>query len=297
MALRARREANQPLSAFFWVNPFVSINYLYMMLFFAFFITRPEWILNISFWGISSSIQAWATFYFVSLFLLLIITPAIRHLDLSDKTLRFPKISKSVDTTATSRFFFVLVNILRFISVLFTLIFDYIIWTRLQWMPAFAARAIYFILCLIIVGVSTLIVIYWSRPYGQVGLRNRILLISLPFFLAFYLFTITTYTYGMYKNIPMSRGGKYPVTQAKIRFKSSEALTQLGLVEQSFGEISTAKLVYVIEESDDFFYVLPTDGVDWFNDTGTILAIRKSDVISIEYQPLVTGAPRIKPPT
>lgn len=293
IVLEGRRRSGTPVNATVWVTPFVASNYLYLIVFFALFITRPDWELRITALQATFPLSVPALVYFVLVALLLTLTPAIRHFNLSNDPSDKRLFTNGVDRARESRFLAILIGAVRFLAVVVTLAFDYLLWRKLPWFSPFMARVILFALSLVVVLFATKVIWRWATTYRLEGARNVFIYMSLPFFVAFYLVLISTYTYGVYKTLPINRGGRYPLATVTLTVSASGYLPP-ELVATSNSMVVVSKPVYIMEDSDDFLYLLPdAKGLDWFGETPSLLGVRKDSVLGIKFSPTRDGRPRM----
>jgi hypothetical protein len=123
-----------------------------------------------------------------------------------------------------------------------------------------------------------------AKIYSDEERRLRFWLVAFLALLAGYYFAISSYEFGVYINIPMSRGGKYPITKTTLHMDPESPQAKAGVKEIT---------AYVIEETDNYYYIVPIDVGNWFQDHPPVTGIRKSDVNYSYYEHLLSGEPRI----
>jgi len=290
LTIAARRKAGTPIATpFVWVSPFINTNYLYAVLFFAVFITRPDWDHVAPFLVGEPRLATIATTYFIVQGVLLLVTPALRHLQVERSRIR---VQPDVDRSVSSRGYRWAVNSLRTASLIVTLTFDYLLLHTLPWLPNFLRRAVYYILCVIVLSIAVRVLWGWLRTYSNSQFSLRLLFLGVPFFLSFYVIAATTYTFALYRNIPTSRGGRYPVAQAIFLVEPNSLTEAAGLLQNVAGSPIRTKPVYVVEENTHFIYILTEPVGNWFDELGPVHGLRRSDIISVNLLPLESGGPR-----
>ncbi len=284
-AIKEKRESGLKLNPYTFISPFVSTNYLYVLTFFSIFLTYYEWTHTIQILNIDIALRKIFPIYLGGMFILLASIPIIRRMDFDRNSDTFGKLSATRDNSQTSVFIKYLLIVLRSFAVLLTITFDYLLFLLIPWLDDFLLRAAYFIMWLVIGLVALLIVKKFSSQYNANSHRVFVWLISLPFVLAFYYFTVIAYANGVYKNIPISRGGKLPVTEAIIKLKRDQNVSK-GLTD------ILKSGVFVIEQDSDFLYIIPSNTKGWFKMTQHLYAVQKGDIESVCYSIILDGRPR-----
>jgi hypothetical protein len=202
-------------------------------------------------------------------------------------------LSDSIDRTRDSAAIRLLVIVLQTVEVFATAVFAVLLWKQLPWIPHFVARMVFFLLSLVLVVVSVRIVWGWATVFESRGLRNTFLFIGFPFFVAFYLILISSYTWGVYSNLPVNRGGRYPLTTTTLTLEHDYPLPHELITETALGYISS-KPVYILEDSERFLYIVDyKDPSDWRKDAPTPLAIKKQAILRMDLQSVMDGRPRM----
>ena len=293
IVIEGRRRSNSRINSTVWVTPFVATNYLYLVVFFALFITRPDWEYRITVQSTTFPLSVAVLAYFIVTAGLLVLSPAIRHFNFSTDLNNSRLFTNGIDRTKRSRIFRVMVAGIRLIAVLMTVLFDCLLWTKLPWFAPFMRRMVLFALSLVIIVLAIQIVLKWAEAYRLSGSRNVFAYMSAPFFVAFYLVLISTYTYGVYKTLPINRGGRYPLATVTLTM-SPNAFLSSNLIESSNERAIVSTPVYIMEDSKDFLYLLPDrKPMDWFGETPPFVGVRKENVLRIDFSPTRDGRPRM----
>lgn len=284
MALQSRRDHGYPSLPLSLVFPLVTSNYLYVFTFFCLFVTRYEWLLRFKVLGHETGLIPCFGWYTVVLFVLQI---GFMYLKYSSK--KKPENASATEATAKTPIFEtrtrrILGTFFITASVVVTVAFDWILFSQVGWFPQFMSRAIVYLFCILLILCVVVVVSRISRFYHDRTKRWQFWFIAGPFLLALYYFAISSYEFGIYINIPMSRGGKYPITLTTLHFKPDSMHALSGCSNLT---------AYVIEETDQHYYVIPTTVSNWFNEHPSVEGINKDDVAYPHYDHLKSGEPRI----
>ncbi len=285
MAHDSRLKHGYPNRFLSLVFPIVTTNYLYVFVFFALLVTRYEWLLRFRVFGQEAGLIFCFIVYTVTLFFLQVLFLFLKYS--GNKSGGQPPLNLE---NAEERPIFVspirkkLANISITAALLVTLWFDFILFNYVGWFREFMSRASAYLFCILIILAVGYLTSHLSRIYANENRRLRFWFVAGPLFLALYYFAISSYEFGIYINIPMSRGGKYPVTETTLFFKPDSTHAKEG---------KTSMKIYVIEETDDCYYVIPTTVKNWFQDHPPVKGISKSEVAYPFYEHLRTGEPRI----
>lgn len=285
MALDSRKRHGYPSLALSLVFPIVTSNYLYVFVFFCLFVTRYEWLLRFPVVGCNTGLIQCFVFYTAALFVLQVAFLCLKYGGVKSSQ---GKISK-LDAAETRPIFVAprsraMAATALCASLLVTVWFDYVLFTNVGWFPEFMSRAAAYIFCIVLI-IGVIIVVRWlSQIYEDMWKRWKFWCVGGPLLLALYYFAVSSYEFGVYINIPISRGGKYPITTTTLHF-TPESSHAMGGVE--------SMTVYVIEETADRYYAISTDVQNWFQDHPSVDGISKSEVAFPHYDHLHSGQPRI----
>lgn len=284
MALDSRKRHGYPSLLLCLVYPLVTTNYLFVFTFFCLFVTRYEWLLNFPIFGVTVGLAHCFAAYTLLLFILQVLFLCLKYG--GKACLKWPVVDldKADDKP-------ILVTVLRkwlagtviVVSLIGTVAFDSVLYFRLGWFPEFASRAIAYVFCIVLIACIGGVLYYLTRIYTDVAKRWQFWLIAGPLFLVLYYFALSSYEFGVYINIPMSRGGKYPVTQTTLYFAVDSLQARAG---------QKSLTAYVVEETDDYYYVVPLEVENWFQEHPPVEGIRKTDVAYPHYDHLRSGEPR-----
>lgn len=285
MAMQSRHAHGYPNIPLSLVFPIVTSNYLYVFTFFCLFVTRYEWLLRFRFCGYETGlIQCFASYTAI----LFILQVAFIYLKYSGKNKCSEQQTENeqpnhvpVFTTHTQR---AAATIIILASLAVTIIFDWILFTKVGWFPEFMSRAVAYLFCIVLIVCVVFVVARMSRVYPDRTKRWQFWFVAGPLLLALYYFAISSYEFGVYINIPMSRGGKYPITQTTLYFKPDTVHSRAGRSNLT---------AYVIEETEHYYYVIPTEVSNWFQEHPPVEGINKDDVAYPHYDHLKSGEPRI----
>lgn len=284
MALQSRRDNGYPNLPLSIVFPLVTSNYLYVFTFFCLFVTRYEWLLRFRLFGHETGLIECFVWYTAVLFLLQVV---FMHLKYGGKRRNGGNVIENgqskripIFRTPASR---TIASIIIVMSLLVTAFFDWILYTEVAWFPEFMSRAVAYFFCIILIVCVVLVVDRISHLYQDKTGRWQFWFVSGPLLLALYYFAISSYEFGLYINIPMSRGGKYPITLTTLHFKPDSVHVQAG---------RKSLTAYVIEETENRYYVIPTTVSNWFHEHPPVEGISKDEVAYPHYDHLKSGAPR-----
>ncbi|RJR30319.1 MAG: hypothetical protein C4576_33670 [Desulfobacteraceae bacterium] len=285
MALDSRKRHGHPTLLTSLVFPIVTSNYLYVFTFFCLFVTRYEWLLRFRFLGVETGLIGCFGVYTGVVFVLQILFMYMKYdakksgkgisLDLENADQR------QVMTTPVRRW---LGKVIIAALLVATAMFDYVLLSQVGWFPAFLSRASAYLFCIILIVCIAFVVERLSHVYSDKPKRWQLWCVAGPFFLALYYFAISSYEFGVYINIPMSRGGRYPVTKTTLFFRPDSTHAKNGQLQRTS---------YVIEETSDHYYVIGTDVSNWFHDHPPVDGISKAEVSYPHYDHLRSGEPRI----
>lgn len=285
MALDSRRRHGYPNLLFSLVFPIITSNYLYVFTFFCLFVTRYEWLLRFKVLGRETGLIQCFAVYTVLLFALQILFMYLKYDPKKPDTGIVPDLDKaeerSVLTTPLRKWS---ANTVILASLAATAAFDYILFKQVGWFPEFMSRASAYIFCIILIVVVAFLVARLAHVYADKAKRWKFWVVAGPLFLTLYYFAISSYEFGIYINIPMSRGGKYPITETTLFFTPESSHAKNG---------KTSLKAYVIEETDDYYYIVPTTVSNWFQEHPPVDGISKSEVAYPHYDHLKSGEPRI----
>jgi hypothetical protein len=285
MALDSHRRHGYPNLLLSLVFPLVTSNYLYVFVFFCLFVTRYEWLLRFTICGFETGLIACFVIYTVMLSLFQLAFLYLKY-DAVKRAGGFVPELDSADNrpVLATRSRRLMCTSVMAASVLTTAAFDYVLLTRIGWFPMFLSRAGAYIFCIVLIIVVASITSRLTHIYTDKWKRWKFWAVACPLLFALYYFAVSSYEFGVYINIPMSRGGKYPVTVTTLHFNPGSSHSAQGVTSLS---------VYVIEETADRYYVIPTDISNWFHGHPSVRGINKAEVAFPYYEHLKSGEPRI----
>lgn len=285
MALDSRKRHGYPNLILSLVFPIVTSHYLYVFTFFCLFVTRYEWLLRFRVLGVETGLIGCFIAYTALLFILQIVFMYLKYgTKKSGQALPLDLENADQRQAMATPFRRLLGNIIIIALLVFTGMFDYILFRHVGWFPAFLSRGSAYLFCIILIVCVAFIVERLTHVYTDKPKRWRFWCVAGPLFLALYYFAISSYEFGVYINIPMSRGGRYPITKTTLFFKPESMHAKKGQLQLT---------AYVIEETNDHYYVVPTDVSNWFHDHPPVDGISKSEVAYPHYDHLRSGEPRI----
>ncbi len=278
MAVHGRVKHNQRITPTIVIPVIITTNFLLVFLFWAIFVTEFEWESSVNLFGFSMRMKQALPIYLLSMLTVLPALPIIRMADSSQKAFLFlPKLSSEIDNTLTSKRANVAVQSLRAVALAITLVFDCIIFRAIPWLPGFLAMSLYYVLTVFLLIGTIYLVRYLTNIFGESSHRVGVWAIAVPLLLSAYYFCATAYSYVVYNNIPVSRGGKYPTTKAVLK--------------QAATPSPWPKEVYVLEETPNSLYAVSTALQNWFTSHEDVLIIPQSEVERLVH--LSSGAPRV----
>lgn len=275
------------------VTPFVAVTFLYLVLFFALFITHSDWEYVFQVSNHHVPLRTLSLNYFFSVAVLLCLIPAIRQFN-TRRNADDPRwFSDCVDNAMTSIGIRTVVYCLQALEVGFTVLFLGALWAKLPWFAPFMGRMLLYVLSLVVVTVSARVIGGWTKLYQWTGSRNVFLLIGLPFLLAGYLILISTYSFGIYNNLPVNRGGRYPVTSARLVLEHDYSIPS-EYIASTGTQFVISKPIFILEDSEHYLYIAQyKDSAEWFDDAPFVHAIKKDAVLRIELRSTLDGKPRM----
>lgn len=291
--IRAHERSKTPVTITAVITPFVAAMFLYLVLFFALFITHSDWVYTVRIFHHDVSLQLLSLSYFISVAVLLCLIPTIRQFN-TRRDANDPRyFSDSIDNAITSTPIRALVICLQALEVAITVLFLVILWGKLPWFAPFMRRMAFYVASLLVVFFSARVIAGWTNLYQWKGSRNLFLLIGLPFLVAGYLILISTYAFGVYNNLPVNRGGRYPVTSATLVLERDYILPP-EYVAATGSQYIVSRPVYILEDSESFLYIAQyKDPAEWFGDAPLVRAIKKDAVLRMDLQSIMDGRPRM----
>ena len=281
MAIHGRVKYDQRITPTIVIPVIVTTNFLLVFLFWAVFVTEFEWEASASFLGMTLSVKNLFPAYLLLMLVILPLLPIIRMADFSRKAfLCFPKLSSNIDNILTSKPINVIVQILRGIALVITAGFDYFLLIAIPWLPGFLLMGLYFVVTVLFLIGAVFLVRYLTGIFGETKLRMAVWVVGIPLLLSSYYFCATAYSYVIYNNIPVSRGGKYPTSKAILNHKDG-------------AEEAWPNEVYILEETDDSLYLVSTKVENWFTSHEDVLVIPRSEVVPYRLVHLSGGEPRM----
>jgi len=106
---------------------------------------------------------------------------------------------------------------------------------------------------------------------------------------ALYYFAVTSYVLGIYRYVPVNRGGGLPLTRAYVDVAPTDE--RLGHIFPGVGRLRGP--VYIIEETNDTLFVGHEHMDAWLREFVPVHAIRKELVPYIRFERITNGFPRV----
>jgi len=254
-------------------------NLFVLITFFAVFITNFDWNTNIRIWpfrGFRLS-QVFLGYLFFAVFGLSVMPWVERLIIVKIKNVK--------------EVYLWVVEPIRYGIVLIGIAFDVLLFTTLPWLFGLLKYGyVYFVFLLAILGGLTGIV-YWIKRIGRPRNIHGLTLLGSVGVLVLSYVCINAYVFSILRFIPMNRGGKLPITRSYLA-SDQEVLNDLPILRQVRSEGSRWGPVYILEESDNMFYVADTDIKNWFRDWVPVIAVNKDAVTFIEHERIDDGSPR-----
>lgn len=280
MAIHGRLKHGQRITPTIVIPIFATTNFLVVFLFWAIFVTEYEWESGAHLFGMVLLVKYVFPIYLASMLVFLPALAIIRMADFSQKGfLFFPRLKPDIDNTLKSKRVNAVIQVLRAVVVLVTLAFDTVLLAAIPWLPRFIVMVLYYLATVVFLIGGVYLVRYLSGIFGESSRRIAVWAVGVPLLLSCYYFCAIAYSYVVYNNIPVSRGGKYPTTKAVFTYPS-------GACEGMPTE------AYILEESENTLYVIPTTVANWFTSHEDVIAVSRSEV-SYRLVHLSTGEPRI----
>jgi len=157
--------------------------------------------------------------------------------------------------------------ICRVAALVATIFMDIVIFKSFTWLPCFFSHIIMYISAILFFWMAIYVVWWFAKGAGGNELRIKIWCVGIPAFLLCYYMCVMTYSYRVYPNVPSSRGGKYPTSEYVIHIKASHT-----------GSDSLIRPLYLLEETEDFFYGVSVEGCEWFYNDDPVWAVPKSEI-------------------
>ncbi|MBN1909334.1 MAG: hypothetical protein JW818_06320 [Pirellulales bacterium] len=281
MAVYGRVKHKQRVTPTVAIPVLVTTNFLLVFLFWAVFVTEFEWASHATVFGVDIPVKVAFPAYIVAMFVLLPALPIIRMADCSQRGFLFlPRLSSEIDNTLTSRPINVIVQIMRVLALLITVAFDCLLLVAIPWLAGFLIMGLYYVLTVLFLVGTVHLVRYLTDIYRETGRRAAVWVVGIPLLLSSYYFCAIAYSYVVYNNIPVSRGGRYPTTKVVLRPSQTSPP-------------AWPKEVYVLEETEDTMYVVATSLQDWFTSHEDVTAIPRSQVVPFQLIHLSNGEPRM----
>lgn len=269
--LRKNRENKENLNNGVRLVAFCGCNYVISLVLFSLFITRYEWhikLLN------DISIGHFLSYYMVILFTGLIIAGRLRDWVISIKKryddakkfktelLRFfgkknyRHISKKIAITKkTEKKLLYISNVILFLLFLYSLVFDYLILTRIKWTNILIDNSKFYLICLT---VLTFVIIRLVKAYQKTDnkltkIKFAIVSSVLPVSLLY--LTIIAYSHGVYNFIPSSRGGALPEIETRITMTKESIPDNSNLIEKKDNDAIFLKRLIILNENKNYLFI------------------------------------------
>lgn len=198
---------------------------------------------------------------------------------------------RHVKVAARPTAFRVIVEPLRYGSLLFSIYVLVRCTSQIPWLSRVSAQAAYF---LVVAAVSTggiTAAIWWVRHIERVrGSAWVYPLIAFGVCCLYYL-AITTYVFGVYPAIPANCRGRLPLTQAFFELDQHRSLFQ---EQRKFGDFSVRGPVYIIEQNSDVIYFATDEMDEWFERFVTVHALPRASIPYVRLERIEDGFPRVR---
>jgi hypothetical protein len=150
----------------------------------------------------------------------------------------------------------------RVLSLFLALYVDAFIWQIMPWLKCFVFHSLMF-LCAALFLVFAIVVVGWfAKGNADNQMRWKTWVVGVPAFLLAYYLCVMTFSYRIYPNVPVSRGGRYPTSEVSLHYNPSYS-----------GASTLPNPVYVIEQAQDFVYVVPVIECEWFRNDDPVYAV------------------------
>ena len=280
MAIHGRIKHNQRVTPTIFIPILATTNFLLVILFWAIFVTEAEWEAKASLFGLFISVKRVFPIYLVTMLLVLPSLVVLRMGNFSQRVFLFiPKLDPNRENTLTSKPLSVFIQFLRLVAILATVAFDLVMLRGIAWLPGFCAMGSYYLVTVAFLIGASCLVVYLTGIYGDMHTRATVWGVGMPLLLACYYFCAIAYSYVIYNNIPVSRGGKLPTAKAVVDVGNS-------------GSAKIPPEFYILEETENTVYVLPTTVANWFNSHEDVIAIPRSEIGIYRLVHIVSGEPR-----
>lgn len=246
-------------------NALNTAHFCLVLIFTAIFITNYEWNYTIDrllFRG--WQIKDLFAIYMLSVFFAMAILPAVERIVVKKCSKRTMRIM-----------FRSLIEPLRYCFIVFSLLYDVVLLTNIGWIPQLLARGFYYLLTALVFPVGTVLVLLWLRKVGD--RRNSPVLVGIvcAAVVAVLYLSVNSYVYGVYRFVPMNRGGKLPLTETYLELPKEVTFSSFPVPDP------TSKLVgpvYVVEETSEYLYVASGEMGQWTLDYLPVHAVKKQSV-------------------
>jgi len=279
---RIRKKSNLPNkkigAAGYLANTY---NLLFLVLFLALFITQNEWnsVLNFPLGKYEINLNiAFSIYCAISIFVLIILPLVEREI-----------VKKNV---LVKPLFWIFVEPIRYSGVLAGILIDLSLFNTFTWFQVLTIKGLTFVLSAILLfGIASVIIFYMRKLGDKRSLHVLFAVGSTGLLLLLYI-CINAYVYSVVRHIPMNRGGKLPLSIAHLITKQEVFKTiPIHDINQTNKIISIGP-VYVIDETNDYFYVAKEESGEWYKKWVTTFAIKKSEILYIRNERVTNGGPR-----
>ena len=161
-----------------------------------------------------------------------------------------------------------LIILCRILVLLGAVFVDYFVWMVVPWLGCFVSHASIFLYAVVFLIIAIGAVGWFAKGVNDKKTRWKI---WIPAFLLTYYLCIMTFSYRIYPNVPVSRGGKYPTSELVINFRPNHSASEL-----------LREPLYIIEQTDGLLYAVSVSGCTWYKNDDPILVIPMSDIAWLE---------------
>ena len=263
----------------------ITTNYLLVIAVVVIFIEN-EWRSSTSLWGINLGFQTPIILY-LSLIIILLIVPRILLGGQNKRTndalgLISIILTKLRSHLAKSEYVKnSVILICRLFAIILTMFTDYFILKSMPWLECFIKHIMMYLYATFFLVIAIGVVSWFAKGIDHKGLKVKTWIVGLPAFLLCYYLCIMTYSYRVFPNVPSSRGGKYPTSEARLHYVSSY-----------MGANIIPSPLYIIEETDNILYVMGVKDCEWYYNDDKIYAVPTSKIDWIELTKPIYQEPR-----
>jgi len=241
-------------------------NLFTIIAFSAIFITWKEWSLMIDMFDLGFAIKYYKVFfaYLGYAMVILIGLPLIER----------KVVEKSNNVTNIYMF---IIEPLRVFGVIIALLFDIFLIYTFPWIGDLLVTGLTFLGASISLVFIIFVIIYYMKKLGDGRNLHVLGAISSTGILVLLFFCINAYVFSVVRYIPMNRGGRLPITESYL-VSNDSIYGKIKLESFIKDEVTGFGPVYIIEETQDFIFIVSPDSLSWFNDWASTCAIKKNTI-------------------